>query len=63
MSGEMADVSLQPIITALQGAVTAQDIVTLFATGVTVAIPIMLTWYGAKWVYRRFTNAVRGGRG
>lgn len=63
MSGEMADVSLQPVVTALTGAITATDIVTLFATGVTVALPIILTWYGAKWVYGRFTRAVKGGRG
>lgn len=58
----MGDVSLQPIVTALQGAITANDIVTLFATGVTVALPLILVWFGARWVYRRFTNAVQGGQ-
>ena len=58
----MGSVSLQPIVSALQGAVTAQDIITLFATGVTVSIGILLAWFGAKWVYRKFTNAVKGGR-
>ena len=62
MSGEVGSVSLQPIVTALQGAVTGQDIVTLFATGVTASIGIMLVWFGAKWDYRKFTNAVKGGR-
>lgn len=62
MSGEMADVSLAPIVTALQGAVTGNDIVSLFATGVTVALPLLLVWFGARWVYRRFTNAVQGGQ-
>lgn len=63
MSGDMSGVTLQPVVEALQQAITATDIVTLFATGVTVAIPLILVWFGCKWVYRRFTNAVKGGRG
>lgn len=63
MSGDMSGVTLQPVVEALQEAITATDIVTLFATGVTVAIPLILVWFGCKWVYRRFTNAVKGGRG
>lgn len=63
MSGEslMAEVSLQPVVTALQTAVTGNDIVTLFATGVSVSIGIILVWYGCKWVYAKFKNAVQGG--
>lgn len=63
MSGDMGSVTLQPVVDALQGAITATDIVTLFATGVTVALPLLLVWFGCRWVYRRFTNAVQGGRG
>lgn len=59
MSGE----TLQPVVTALQGAITGTNIIELFATGVTVALPLILVWFGCKWVYRRFTNAVKGGRG
>lgn len=59
MSGE----SLQPVVTALQNTISGGDIIDLFATGVQVALPIILIWYGCKWVYRRFTNAVKGGRG
>lgn len=63
MSGDMANVSLQPIVTALQSAITPENIVDFFATGVMVALPLILTWFGARWIYRRFTNAVKGGRG
>lgn len=64
MSGDiMGEVSLQPVVTALQGAITPANIVSFFATGVTVALPLILTWFGARWIYRRFTNAVKGGRG
>lgn len=56
-------VSLAPIVTALQGAIGASDIISLFATGVTVALPLILVWFGARWVYRRFVNAVQGGQG
>ena len=62
MSGEsIAD--LTPIVEALQGAITSGQIVNFFATGVMVALPLILTWFGCKWIYRRFTNAVKGGRG
>ena len=62
MSGDMGDVSLQPIVTALQGAIAPTDIVELFTTGVTAALPLILIWFGCRWVYRRFTNAVQGGQ-
>lgn len=54
---------LSPVVTALQETITITDVIDLFASGVKVALPLILTWFGAKWVYRRFTNAVRGGRG
>jgi len=63
MSGDMGNVSLEPVVTALQNAITPDNIVSFFATGVTVALPLILTWFGARWIYRRFTNAVKGGRG
>lgn len=44
-SGESAIASLQPVVTALQGAITSSDIVTFFATGVMVALPLILTWF------------------
>lgn len=54
---------LEPVVTALQQTITVTDVISLFASGVKVALPLILTWFGAKWVYRRFTNAVKGGRG
>lgn len=62
-SGESAIASLEPVVEALQRAITSSDIVTFFATGVMVALPLILTWFGCRWIYRRFTNAVKGGRG
>lgn len=59
MSGE----TLVPVVEALQSTISGTDVISLFATGVQVALPIILIWYGCKWVYRRFTNAVKGGRG
>ena len=65
MSGETttAIASLTPVVTALQGAITSSDIVTLFAQAVVVALPLILTWFGCRWIYSRFKNAVKGGRG
>ena len=54
---------LTPVVSALQGAITVSDIVTVFTSGVVVALPLILVWFGCKWVYRKFVNATRGGRG
>lgn len=63
MSGDMfTTTTLQPIVEALQGAIGVSDIVNLFTSGVTIALPLILVWFGARWVYRRFTNAVQGGQ-
>lgn len=64
MSGDImfSATTLEPVVTALQGAISVTDIVNLFTSGVTVALPLILVWFGARWVYRRFTNAVQGGQ-
>ena len=63
MSGDMFTTeTLTPIVEALSEAITVGDIVNLFASGVKVALPLILVWFGARWVYRRFTNAVQGGQ-
>lgn len=63
MSGDMfSATTLEPVVEALQGAISVTDIVNLFTSGVTVALPLILVWFGARWVYRRFTNAVQGGQ-
>lgn len=64
MSGEtiFTSTTLTPIVEALQSAITVTDIVNLFTSGVVVALPLILVWFGARWIYRRFTNAVQGGQ-
>ena len=64
MSGDsvFSATTLGPIVEALQEAITVTDIVNLFTSGVVVALPLILVWFGARWVYRRFTNAVQGGQ-
>ena len=63
MSGDMfSTTTLEPIVEALQSAISVSDIVNLFTSGVVVALPLILVWFGARWVYRRFTNAVQGGQ-
>lgn len=62
MSGDMFTTStLEPVVGALQEAISTTDIVNLFASGVKVALPLILVWFGCRWVYRKFTNAVQGG--
>ena len=51
MSGEIfTSTTLQPVVSALQGAISTTDIVNLFTSGVTVALPLILVWFGARWV-------------
>lgn len=47
MSGDMSSsiASLEPVVRALQSAITSADIVNFFATGVMVALPLILTWF------------------
>lgn len=68
MSGDMfTTTTLQPIVEALQGAISVSDIVNLFTSGVTIALPLILVWFGARWVYenRQYTinllNASKSG--
>ena len=59
VSGE----TLTPVVEALQSAVSTTQIINFFATGVAVAIPIILVWFSCRWIYSRFVRAVKGGRG
>lgn len=54
--------TLAPVVEAMQGAISTTDIVNLFTSGVTIALPLILIWFGCRWVYHRFTNAVQGGQ-
>lgn len=63
MSGDMfTPTTLNPLVEALQGAITTTDIVNLFTSAVVVALPLILIWFAARWTYHRFTNAVQGGQ-
>lgn len=62
MSGDFVG-ALQPVVDALQSAITITDVVNLFASAVMVALPLILIWYGCKFCYHRFVRAVKGGRG
>lgn len=64
MSGDvMGTVTLQPIVDALETAVSAQDIVDLVATGIAIGVPFLITWFAVRYIWRKFTSAVKGGRG
>lgn len=59
-SGDLSNVTIQPVIDTLTSVVGPMDIVNLFATAVGACILIVLTWFICKWVYRKFVQAVRG---
>ena len=62
-SGDLfAGVTIQPIINTMTNVVKPMDIVNLFATAVGACIGIVLVWFVCKWAYKKFVNAVRGGR-
>lgn len=64
MSGDyMGNVTLQPIVDAIQGSAVPQDIVSLVATGIAIGIPFIITWFAVRYIFRKFVSAVKGGRG
>lgn len=64
MSGDyMGNVTLQPIVDAIQGSAVPQDIVALVATGIAIGIPFIITWFAVRYIFRKFVSAVKGGRG
>lgn len=64
MSGDiMAGVDLSAVTTALTNAVSVSDVVSVIATGIGVAVPFVLTWFAIRYIYRKFTSALKGGRG
>lgn len=63
VSGDIfADVTFEPIVRTMTSIVTPMDIVNLFATAVGACIGLVLTWFICKWLYRKFIQALRGGR-
>lgn len=55
-------IDVSALLTALSSAVTAGDIVTLFASIVGVCLPFMLIYFGARTVISMFSSALTTGR-
>lgn len=55
-------IDVSALITAVQSAVSAADIVTLLASLVGVAIPFVLVWFGARTLINMFQSALTSGR-
>lgn len=55
-------IDVSAIITALQAAVSASDVVALLASIIVVGIPFVLVWFGARTVVSMFQTALTTGR-
>lgn len=58
----MADLNFEPVITALTGAVTPTQIISLVAGVIAFGIPFVFMWFGIRKVIKIFRSAVMGGR-
>ena len=58
----MNTLDFDPVITALTGAVTPTQIITLVASIVAFGIPFVFMWFGMRKVIKIFRSAVMGGR-
>lgn len=55
-------INVAAIVTALQGAVTASDVVTLMGTVVTAGMSFVLVWFGGRKVVSSFRAALTKGK-
>jgi len=60
LEGDVGGLDFTGLISALQGAVTAQQIITYMAAIVVIGIPLMLAWIFGRKAVRSFMDAVRG---
>lgn len=52
----------QPILTALSGAITVNDIVSVLGALVIVGVPFVLMWWGARKAVYAFMAAFKAGK-
>lgn len=57
----LAGLDFNPIITALTGAVTPTQIISLLASVIAFGIPFVFMWFGIRKVIKIFRSAVMGG--
>lgn len=50
-------------ITGSMGDFSAANIVKIITSGLAIAIPLVLLWFGFRWIYRKVKSAAKGGRG
>jgi uncharacterized membrane protein len=53
-------------LTAITGAMTefsAGNVVKIITAGLAISIPLVLLWFGFRWIYRKVKGATKGGKG
>lgn len=50
-------------ITGAMGEFSAANIVKIITAGLAISIPLVLLWFGFRWIYRKVKGATKGGRG
>lgn len=57
-----ASLDFSPVTTALTGAVTPADILTIISKVIVIGIPFVLAWFGFRFLWAKFRGAVTKGR-
>lgn len=53
---------LEPLVTALQGSITAEQLITVLVSIVGVGMSFVLMWFGARKAVRIFSSALTKGK-
>lgn len=62
MENAVATVDLSGLITALQGAITPAEIITVLSSVVGIGMAFFLMWFGVRKAVKIFTSAVQSGK-
>lgn len=50
-------------ITGAMGEFSAANVVKIITSGLAISIPLVLLWFGFRWIYRKVKGGAKGGRG
>lgn len=50
-------------ITGAMGEFSSANVVKIITSGLAITIPLVLVWFGFRWIYRKVSGTAKGGRG
>lgn len=50
-------------ITGAMGEFSSANVVKIITSGLAISIPLVLVWFGFRWIYRKVKGGAKGGKG